>query len=207
MARTRSPDYDAIQASILDKTAVLFATRGFAASSIGNIADACDCSKSRLYHYFESKEEILSTLLSAHVDRLLTGAKALLTQHADPTDRFRALIRYFMEVYAVSSDKHVVMLTCIEFLPQLKKKEVLGKQRELVSIMRNLLIEIHSGTSEDPDLTLVDAMLFFGMINWTYTWYQSNGPIRPSELADRSVRIFLDGYRAICAENSKTKIR
>lgn len=195
MARTRSPDYDAIQASILDKTASLFATRGFAASSIGDIANACDCSKSRLYHYFESKEAILSSLLTAHVDRLLTGAKALLIQYSDPVERFRALVRYFLEVYAVSSAKHVVMLTCIEFLPASKKKDVLTKQRQLLSIVRQLLTEIQPGKNNDRDFTFVDTMLFFGMINWTYTWYHADGPVRPSELADRSVQIFLDGYR------------
>ncbi|TAK49788.1 MAG: TetR/AcrR family transcriptional regulator [Xanthobacteraceae bacterium] len=204
MARTRSPDYDAIQASILDTTAGLFASRGFAASSIGDIAEACGCSKSRLYHYFESKESILSTLLTTHIDRLLSGAKALILQYADPADRFRTLIRYFLEVYAVSSAKHVVMLTCIEFLPAAKKKEVLAKQRELVSIVRNLLAEIHPQSHSDYDQSLVDTMLFFGMINWTYTWYKANGSVRPSELADRSVQIFLDGYRHLGADKARS---
>lgn len=206
MARTRSPDYDAIHASILDTTATLFASRGFAASSIGDIADACNCSKSRLYHYFESKESILSTMLTTHIDRLLTGAKALLTQHTDPADRFRALVRYFLEVYAVSSSKHVVMLTCIEFLPAAKKKEVLGKQRELVAIVRDLLGEMHPQQTDDHDISHVDTMLFFGMINWTYTWYQPDGPVRPSELADRSVQIFLEGYRHLTASRTKMTV-
>jgi AcrR family transcriptional regulator len=183
----------------------LFATRGFAASSIGDIAKACDCSKSRLYHYFESKEAILSSLLTVHVDRLLAGADALLAQHSDPVERFRALVRYFLEVYAVSSAKHVVMLTCIEFLPAIKKKEVLAKQRQLLSIVQQLLTEIQPDGSNGRDLTFIDTMLFFGMINWTYTWYHADGPIRPSELADRSVQIFLDGYRRQFAETAKTK--
>jgi AcrR family transcriptional regulator len=209
VARTRSPDYDAIHASILDKTAALFATRGFAASSIGDIAKACGSSKSRLYHYFESKEAILSTLLTAHIDRLLTGARALLPQHADPIERFHALIRYFMEVYAVSSAKHVVMLTCMEFLPASKKREVLAKQRELISIVRRLLAEMHPGCGSAEGIAFVDTMLFFGMINWTYTWYRPDGSTRPSELADRCARIFLDGYRAICADEAKmtTKLK
>jgi hypothetical protein len=37
-------------------------------------------------------------------------------------------------------------------------------------------------------------MLFFGMINWTYTWFKPDGRVLPTELADRAVSLFLDGY-------------
>ncbi len=204
MARTRSPDYDNIRAAILDKTAGLFASRGFAASSIGDIAEACDCSKSRLYHYFESKEAILSTMLSEHVEKLLTGAYALLAQHPDPVERFRALVRFFLDIYAFSGDKHAVMLTCIEFLPEDTRNEVLGKQRELVSFVRAILKEIRPERGAESSTTYVDTMLFFGMINWTYTWYRPDGPVKPQELADRSLQIFLDGYRSMEPQAKKT---
>lgn len=197
MARTRSPDYENIRGAILNKTAALFAGRGFAASSITDIAEACDCSKSRLYHYFESKESILATMLQEHVDKLLAGAYAILDKHPDPVARFRAIVRFFMEVYAFSGDKHVVMLTCISFLPDDVRKDVIGKQRELVSFVHAILKEIAPPQSGGRNAIYVDSMLFFGMINWTYTWYSPDGPISPDQLADRALRIFLDGYRRV----------
>ena len=193
MARTRSPEYDNIQASILDKTSVLFATRGYAASSIGDIAEACGCSKSRLYHYFESKEAILSAMLSGHIEKLLEGGRAALEQRVEPIERFRELVRFFMEIYAYSRSKHVVLLTCIGFLPEAQRKDVIKKQRELISFVRRILKEVRPEQSSDST-THADTMLFFGMINWTYTWYRADGPISPRQLADRSVEIFLDGY-------------
>lgn len=197
MARTRSPDYDSIQELILEKTAQLFASRGYVASSIGDIADACACSKSRLYHYFESKEAILIAMLTGHVDHLLHGGREIVAGHADPMERFRQLTRYFMEIYAVSRAKHVVLLTCIEFLPEAKRLEIIDKQRELVSYVRNILKAIQPGNSAADGTTDVDTMLFFGMINWTYTWYRAEGVIPPHVLADRCVRMFLDGYRVV----------
>lgn len=197
MARTRSPDYDSIQELILEKTAQLFASRGYVASSIGDIADACACSKSRLYHYFESKEAILIAMLTEHVDRLLLGGREIVAGHADPMERFVQLTRYFMEIYAVSRAKHVVLLTCIEFLPEAKRLEIIDKQRELVSYVRNILKAIQPGNGATDGTTDVDTMLFFGMINWTYTWYRAEGAIPPHMLADRCVRMFLDGYRVV----------
>lgn len=195
MARTRSRDYDSIQESILETTADLFAGRGYVASSISDIAEACQCSKSRLYHYFECKEAILIAMLRGHVDKLLHGAREIVAERNDPTERFRELIRFFMEIYAVSRSKHVVLLTCIEFLPDAHRREIVDKQRELISHVRNILKAIQPDSGKSG-LSNVDTMLFFGMINWTYTWYRSNGQLQPHDLADRCVDIFLNGYRA-----------
>lgn len=197
MARTRSKDYDSIQASILDKTAALFAERGYAATSIGDIAQACDSSKSRLYHYFGSKEDILAQMLTEHIDTLLEGCHETLASHADPIERFRVLVRFFVEIYAVSSNKHVVLLTCIEFLPPETKETVLRKERELVSFIHEIIARIRPDIAAKKPLTHADTMLFFGMINWTYTWYKADGVLSPDALADRAVSIFLDGYRAL----------
>lgn len=200
MARTRSPEYDTIQASILDRTAALFASRGYAATSIGDIASACECSKSRLYHYFESKEEILSTMLSEHVDKLLDQCDATLESGGDPVDRFYRLIQYFLEVYAVSRDKHVVLLTCLDFLPPEKRREVVAKQRKLIAYVADVLAAIRPDLRSDRRLAHVDTMLFFGMINWTYTWYRLEGPISPDTLAKRAVDLFLSGYAHVGAD-------
>lgn len=197
MARTRSPDYDTIQASIMDRTAALFASRGYAATSIGDIALACECSKSRLYHYFESKEGILSAMMSEHVDKLLDECDATLKRGGTPVARFHRLIRYFLEVYAVSRDKHVVLLTCLDFLPPEKRAVVVAKQRKLIAYLTDILVAIRPDLRDDTRTTHVDTMLFFGMINWTYTWYRHNGPISPDALADRAVDLFLSGYERV----------
>ncbi len=194
MARTRSSDYDAIQQSILDRTADVFATRGYAASSIGDIAKACGCSKSRLYHYFDSKERILSTMLIEHVDQLLEGGHAVLQRQIKPIEKFRALLHFFLEIYAVSRSKHIVMLTCIDFLPDELRSEVVEKQRELISFVRDILCELQPEAAANRMQLHMDTMLFFGMINWTYTWYSAKGVISPQQLADRCLNLFLSGF-------------
>lgn len=194
VARTRSREYDAIQQHILDRTAAVFATRGYAGASIGDIADACGCSKSRLYHYFDSKEAILSTMLTDHVDKLLANGAAAIRKHTEPIPRFRALIRSFLEIYPTASNKHIVLLTCMEFLPDELRIEIYNKQRQLITMVRNILRELKPKSVKKRPLLGVDTMFFFGMINWTYTWYKIGGPVLPDEIADRSVELFLNGY-------------
>jgi AcrR family transcriptional regulator len=194
VTRPRSPDYDNIQESIVKQAASLFAHRGYAATSISDIAAACTCSKSRLYHYFESKEAILVFMLTEHVDRLLAGCADILSGREDDIARFKRLIRFFMEIYAVSRDKHAVMLTCLEFLPPNVRKDVVKKQRQLIQIVTDVLAKIRPDRGKDESSAHIDSMLFFGMINWTYTWFRPDGRVLPTELADRAVSLFLDGY-------------
>lgn len=197
MARTRSKDYESIQESIIEKTSALFASRGYAATSIGDIAQACECSKSRLYHYFDSKEAILAHMLTEHVDKLLEGCHSTLRAHVDPIERFEVLVEFFLGIYAVSGNKHIVLLTCLEFLPDDVRRDVLRKERELVTFIHDILVRIRPDIGKDKSLSHIDTMLFFGMINWTYTWFESDGKVTPKELARRSVDIFLNGYRSL----------
>lgn len=197
MARTRSQEYDSIQDQILEEAAALFAERGYAATSIGDIANACGCSKSRLYHYFDSKGAILRELLTKHVDTLLTRSRQTLYGSQEPKERFVQLVRLFLEIYAVSRNRHVVLLTCLDVLAPEYRHEIIGKQRELVAYVGDALQQLRPDLHTNPDLAKVDTMLFFGMINWTYTWYQADGPVPPNELADRTAALFLNGYTNI----------
>jgi hypothetical protein len=37
-------------------------------------------------------------------------------------------------------------------------------------------------------------MILFGIINFTYTWYDPKGGIGPKEFADTAVELFLNGF-------------
>jgi len=194
VARTRSAEYDNIHDTILERAASVFARRGYAATSIGDIAEACECSKSRLYHYFTSKEAILSDMLTSHVDALLMKCRHTLYGYQDPEERFRQLTRLFLDVYAVSRDRHVALLTCAEFLAPETRKVLVAKQRELIAYVRDILLQLRPDLAKDSVMAQVDTMLFFGMINWTYTWYHADGVVTPEALADRTVDLFVNGY-------------
>lgn len=197
MARTRSADYDAIHGMILERAASVFASRGYAATSIGDIAAACDCSKSRLYHYFDGKEAILRDMLTLHVDTLLERQRQVLYRTLDPKTRFLEMVKLFLEVYSVSRDRHVVLLTCLDALPAEHRNELIAKQRQLIAYVRDALMQLRPDLAADRVVAQVDTMLFFGMINWTYTWYRADGPMAPEALAERTVDLFLSGYAAI----------
>jgi AcrR family transcriptional regulator len=56
---------------IMQHALELFASRGFESTSIGDIAEQAGISKGLLYHYFESKEELLLSILHQGFDEML----------------------------------------------------------------------------------------------------------------------------------------
>ena len=109
MARPQADDYAEKQQLIRDRAAELFAARGFAGASIADVAAACGCAKSLIYHYFDSKEEILSDLLEAHVRALIAGAEAAL---ATGSQRGRTLPRARTRAYGRSTPARAPSTSC-----------------------------------------------------------------------------------------------
>ncbi|MCC2596996.1 TetR/AcrR family transcriptional regulator [Pusillimonas sp. MFBS29] len=199
MARTRSSDYDNIRDDIMESAAKLFARQGYSATSIGDIAHACDCSKSRLYHYFDNKEAILHDMLTTHVDELLERCREVISTE-EPRNHFIKIVKLFLKIYATSRNQHVVMLTCLDALSQEHRAALITKQRELIAFIRDTLLQHRPDMKGNQKLLRVDTMLFFGMINFTYTWYKADGAVAPEELAERAVELFLEGYTHIPAK-------
>ncbi|WP_349425873.1 helix-turn-helix domain-containing protein [Microbacterium sp. LWS13-1.2] len=96
---------------ILDGATALFAEEGYGDTSLRDIAERVGVSKSTLLHYYDSKEELLSAVLS-HRDRLIESRDSY-TPADRAADELRALSRGatenaakapgLIEVYAVLS--------------------------------------------------------------------------------------------------------
>ena len=72
MGRGRSAGYDDQRDLILEQAGRLFALRGYPATSMNQVAEACGLSKATLYHYYKDKYALLVTIAESHVTRLAT---------------------------------------------------------------------------------------------------------------------------------------
>lgn len=87
-----SPDY---RATICTVAQALFAERGFAGTTIREIAEQTGVKSSLLYHYFSSKEALYLSLLEAAVSQLVAQVEHI----AAGTDTPEAKIRHFVQVF------------------------------------------------------------------------------------------------------------
>jgi AcrR family transcriptional regulator len=193
MARTQAADYEQRRERIVEAAARLFAQKGFLGASIADLAGACDISKSLIYHYYASKEEILFDVMHSHVKALLDAAQRIAAGRDTPEKKLRALTREFIQLYVGAANRQRVLLNELDNLTADQRKIVVGIQRGLIQIVEDILAQIRPALSGRNPLGTPAAMLYFGMINWMHTWLDASGRAKPARIADLTANIFLDG--------------
>ena len=147
MARPQSPDYDKRRGAILRAAAHLYARRGFQGASVADLAAACSTSKSLIYHYFPSKDDILYAAMAAHLDALVAAAGAA-TRTGSAEEKLRALTLAFMRLYVGAEDSHKVLLNELDNLPPARRAEVVAKQKQIIATVEALVREIRADASD-----------------------------------------------------------
>jgi AcrR family transcriptional regulator len=194
MARTQAPDYEERRQAIIEHAAGLYAERGFLGASVSELAEACSTSKSLIYHYFPSKEDILFEVMQSHIKSLVDAVEDVEQSTGSPQEKLRALTREFMRLYAGAGARQKVLLNELDRLPASSRALIVNEQRQLIAFVESLLKAIDPSI-EQPRLRPA-AMLYFGIINWTHTWYRSAGPVPPEEIADMATQMALRGLRS-----------
>ena len=95
-----------------------------------------------------------------------------------------------MQLYGDAQDSHKVLLNEFDHLAPTVRGEMIDKQRRIMAEVEGLIAAIRPETGP---LALPLTMLFFGMINWTHTWYDPSGPVSPDAIADLAVDIMTGG--------------
>jgi len=196
MARGRSAGYDDQRDMILEHAALLFANRGYSATSMNQVAEACGFSKALLYHYYRDKYSLLVSIAENHVSRLEDLVSDVERQGLAPAARLRELIRRFVEEYAGAKHAHRVLTEDVKFLQEDDRERVLGTQRTVVAGFARVVAELRPDL-EQAALAKPLTMLLFGMINWMFIWMRPDGELDYDAMAPVVADLFLGGLPAV----------
>ncbi|CAG1018711.1 HTH-type transcriptional repressor KstR2 [Burkholderiaceae bacterium] len=196
MARGRSPGYDDQREMIVARAAQLFAHRGYPATSMNQVAEACGLSKATLYHYYRDKYSLLVSIAENHVSRLVELVADVEAQRLPAERRLRELIRRIVVEYAGAQNAHRVLTEDVKFLEDADRERVLDKQRSVVAGFARAVVAVRPDlrrAAMDKPLT----MLLFGMINWMFTWMRPDGALDHDAMAPVVADLFLGGLPAV----------
>jgi len=194
MPRVRSDDYETKAHAIMDCAALLFAKEGYPSAKMQDVAKACGATKSMLYHYYPTKDDLLYAMLLEHLERVLLGVEEAIAAKAPPREKMLALVQGYTQKSAQSRRRHTVAMQDVKYLPKAKQAPLIELQRRLTGRVSDLLREVNPGLPDEVYKPY--TMMLIGMLNWTDMWYRPGGPMKPQELCERICRLFLKGFMA-----------
>lgn len=194
MPRVRSDDYETKSQAIMDCAAALFAKEGYPSAKMQDVAKACGATKSMLYHYFPTKDDLLFAMLMEHLERVVRSVEEAIAMQAPPRDKLLAMVQVYTQKSAQSRRRHMIAMQDVKYLPRAKQTPLIELQRKLTDLVARLLHEVNPGLPNDVYKPY--TMMLIGLLNWTDMWYRPNGTMKPQELCDRISRLFLKGFMA-----------
>ena len=193
MARPIAKDHREKRSAILKQAAVYFADHGYDRASVNGVASACGISKSLIYHYYDSKEQLLFDILHSHLTALYAGLISL-QPAADPEVQLRQLVRKLLQMYRGADAEHRLQLQSTTALPKAQRHILADIQRSIVNEFSHAICAAapeYLGQASDHLRPL--TMSLFGMVNWFYLWHQPGRGFSQESYADLATEILLGG--------------
>jgi AcrR family transcriptional regulator len=190
-----SPNTRGRRQELNDAAVEIFHERGYAGTSVEDIADRLGILKGSLYYYISSKENLLFEIVSeVHADVQRIIEETLGHEEYPPLERLANYIRAQVEYNAKNVTRIAVYYQDIRQLSPDRLKEIRKRRRSQDRIIIALIEQAQADGDIDAD---IDAALIahcvFGTIIWNYTWYNLRSSITPAALADFCVEYALRG--------------
>jgi AcrR family transcriptional regulator len=180
---------------IVDAAAKAFRQKGFDATSLEDIANEVGIWKGSLYHYINSKEDLLFAVVRAPADRILAEVRALVSVDLPPAERIRQATRSHVRVLEENFVYAAVYLQ--EIAGRNRSAEWSAMDREYVSCLEWIIQDgITRGDFADTLNPRITTLALIGSLNWLTHWYRPEGSLTAEAIADHFTDMFLGGLLA-----------
>ncbi len=184
---------------ILDAAAGLLSCRGYAATTLTDIAAAAEMQAGSLYYHFDSKDAIVEEVLRVGVDHAcdaIDAALAALGPEAPGSQRLAEAIVAYVNCVVAESNFTVANIRCYSESPPRTREQLASALRGFTDLWVGLLGEGQADGSLRNDANpQVLARLMISGINSCANWYQPSGELRLEDLARQFADMVLHGLR------------
>jgi AcrR family transcriptional regulator len=179
---------------VIEAAAKVFYRRGYADASVQDIADELGILKGSLYHYIDTKEDLLYRLLSeTHDDVHGILEEVAAAEDLDPLERLHLYVRKQVEYNVDNLPKVSVYYHDVERLTHARRKQIYSRRREHEAWVVDLIEHAQREGLADPTLDPVGlSRCIFATIIWPYQWFRP-GRDRRSDVAETCALFALRG--------------
>ncbi|MFI9559983.1 TetR/AcrR family transcriptional regulator [Nonomuraea endophytica] len=185
-----------VRRRLLSEATRLFAERGFEGTSVQEIVAAAGVTKGAMYHYFDSKDDLLHEIYA----RVLRMQMERLTQIADEPrpvrERLRDAAADVVETSTANLDDSKIFFRSMHLLAPETQKSVRAERRRYHERFRDLVTE---GQREGVFRADIEAEIvvdfFFGSVHHLGSWYHTDGPLSGGEVGRQFAELLLTSLK------------
>jgi TetR/AcrR family fatty acid metabolism transcriptional regulator len=150
---------------ILDAAIRVFARQGFHHCRVSDVADEAGVAYGLVYHYFDSKEEILDTLFAERWQIMLDAITAIDSQSVPARDKLYMVASFIIDSYHHEPELMKVIIVEVTRAANSFGATHLGKIREAYSMIATIVDGARKDGSFKEDISAdFAAMCFYGAI-------------------------------------------
>jgi TetR/AcrR family transcriptional regulator, cholesterol catabolism regulator len=181
------------QAEIALAAVKLFEQKGYHATSVQDIADEVGLQKGSLYHYIQSKEDLLLQIAHQAISEFNQRLERVIASDLTAKEKLIRAIENHLTVSISNLQTTTVLLREAFSLGETPGSVIQQLTDRYLELWTQILLEgMETGefAVENPRIT---ALAILGACNWVYRWYKSSGELSAEEVANLFSNLFLQG--------------
>ncbi|MFC1579173.1 TetR/AcrR family transcriptional regulator [Pseudomonadota bacterium] len=192
----RTVQHDAKRLAILSQAARLFNYKGSRATTLKDIAENLGLTKTSLYYYVKTKEELIYQCYLAALAHHQRKLDEIDRQYTSPRERLGAFfLQHFDNWLAAREGRgpHIAALLEIASLRGNHRQEVEAQYVALFKRIRQYLRDGIADGSFRPLETTAATRALLGSVDWTFSWLHRVEPGEVGEVAAKALDILMRG--------------
>jgi TetR/AcrR family transcriptional regulator, fatty acid metabolism regulator protein len=176
---------------ILDAAVRVFARQGFHTCRVSDIADEAGVAYGLVYHYFDSKDQILDTLFLERWDVMLEAIAEADASWSSPRDKLSAIAGFIVDSYRHDPDLMKVIIVEVTRAANTFGRTHLAKIRDAYAQIAAIVARAQADGAFRPEITPeFAAQAFYGSIEQVLSgWIFESGPVGEDELGQAKTLI------------------
>lgn len=183
-----------VQDEIISVAVKLFSERGFRAVTIDDIASSMGFTKSAIYYYFKSKNQILWEIFTRIWDTYFEAIQVTVKSNLPPEEALAEIVTQHALNVMERKDWTAIYFREESELEDRQRRKIAKKKRQYDALIEEIYeAGVRKGVFKDiPAHIAVTGIL--GMCNWIHVWYNEKGSISASRIAEYYSTLLSSGY-------------
>jgi TetR/AcrR family transcriptional regulator, cholesterol catabolism regulator len=181
---------------VIRSAAELFKEKGYAASSMRDLAQKLGIEAASLYSHIKSKEEILQTLCFDMATEFRVSLDKVEKQKVSAGEKLTQGIIGHVNVMAKDLTASAVFMNEHRHLSQPYLRDFLLLRINYINRFKAIIEEgVKTGEFKKNIDTKLAVMTLFSSLNWMPLWYSPDGSIEPTELGQQLADMLVNGLK------------